>query len=82
MINAIPLVGWALSFAVSASLAVPFWFVWTVCGIGETYFYFLPSVYHHPGFWDCVGFFIVVSILKLMVPTIMRVDSSSESKSD
>lgn len=81
MLNAIPLVGWFLSVMFSMSLAVPFWIVWTVCGIGETYFYFLPPVYHAPGFWACVGFFIAVSILKaVLIPTLASTSSSSESK--
>lgn len=65
--NAIPFIGWGLSLVFSASLAVPFWFCWTVCDIGETYFYFLPEVYHNIGFWACVGLFIVASILKAVV---------------
>ena len=64
MINVIPLIGWALSLAFSISLAIPFWFIWTVCHIGEKYFYFLPNTYQSIGFWNCVGLFIVISILK------------------
>ena len=81
MINAIPFVGWFISAFFAISLAVPFWFIWTVCGIGESYAYWLPAVYQRPGFWSCVGIFIVVSILKLVfVPRFASVSSSSKSE--
>lgn len=80
-INAIPGIGWLLSLFFSISLAVPFWIAWTACGIGETFFYFLPAVYHAPGFWSCVGLFIVSSILKsVLVPRLASVSNNSESK--
>lgn len=69
MINAIPVIGWALALFFMASLAVPFWFIWTVMGIGATFFYWLPAIYLAPGFWQCVGVFIVIGILKaVLVP--------------
>lgn len=81
MINAIPFIGWFLSAFFAISLAVPFWFIWTICGIGETYAYWLPAVYQRPGFWACVGIFIVVSIIKtVFVPRLASTSSSSESK--
>jgi hypothetical protein len=64
VINLFPGVGWVLSLIFNISLAVPFWIAWTLCGIGETYFFFLPPVYHSIGFWACVGLFMVLSILK------------------
>jgi hypothetical protein len=64
MLNAIPFIGWFFFIIISISLAVPFWFCWTVCGIGAKYFYFLPQVYQGIGFWACVGLFMVISILK------------------
>lgn len=80
MINAIPVIGWLLSLFFSISLAVPFWLIWTVFGIGQTFAYWLPAVYLHPGFWECVGVFIVVSILKLVfVPKFASVTSESKS---
>lgn len=76
MLNALPFVGWFLSLGFSISLAVPFWLVWTVCGIGETYFYFLPPVYRSIGFWACVGLFMVLSILKaVLVPRFMSINT-------
>ena len=80
MLNAIPFVGWGMSLFFSISLAVPFWFVWTVCGIGETYFYFLPAVWRTPGFWACVGIFMVVSIIKVVfVPKFASVHNSAKA---
>lgn len=80
MLNAIPIVGWFLSLVFSISLAIPFWIVWTACGIGETYAYWLPPIYQHPGFWDCVGIFIAMSVIKLVfVPKLASFNSSSES---
>ncbi len=70
--NAIPFVGWAISLFLSISVSVPFWVLWTWYGIGEKYFYFLPVVYYKPGFVDCVAFFIVASILQILVPKFVK----------
>lgn len=78
MLNAIPIFGWFLSAFFSISLAIPFWWLWTVCGYGSAYFYWLPSIYLHPPFWDCVAIFMIVSILKMFIPTFSS--SSSTSK--
>jgi hypothetical protein len=81
MLNAIPFFGWFLSFIFTVSLAVPFWIIWTVCGIGETYFYFVPKVYHGIGFWASVGLFMVIGILKaVLVPKFVSVSNTSGSK--
>lgn len=80
MLNAIPILGWLLSLFFSVSLAVPFYIVWTACGIGETYFYFLPPVYHQIGFWSSVGLFMVLSILKLvLVPRFVSVNNEAKT---
>ncbi len=80
MINAIPFIGWSLSLFFSVSLAIPFWFIWTLCGIGSSYFYFLPPVWQTPGFWACVGIFMVVSIIKtVFVPKLVDISTSSNS---
>lgn len=81
MFNAVPVIGWLVSLLISASLAVPFWIVWTGFGIGADYFYWLPEVYHRPGFWSCVGFFIAVSILKFVLTPRFVFVSSNSSKS-
>lgn len=81
MLNAIPFAGWFLDFVFKVSLAIPFWFIWTVCGIGHAYFDFLPARYLDPGFWDCVGVFIVVPIAYgIFVPKIASVSQSVDKK--
>jgi hypothetical protein len=80
MINGIPVLGWFISFIINASLAIPFWFIWSVCGVGDTYFYFLPEVYRGIGFWSCIGLFIVISILKSVLIPRGIVSASAESK--
>jgi len=81
MLNAIPIFGWFLSVAFAISLAVPFWFLWTVCGYGATYAYWLPNIYLHPGFWDCVCIFILMSIIHaVFIPKFAS--ATAESKKD
>jgi len=82
MINAIPFLGWFISAVASVSLAIPFWICWTACGIGKAYFDFLPAKYQSIPFWNCVGIFVVVSVLKaVFVPRFVSVSSSSSSGS-
>ena len=81
MLNAIPGIGWALDFVLKVSLAIPFWLIWTVFGLGEKYFGFLPPVYQTPSFWNCVGLFIAVPILYLIfVPKIVTVSVDQTNK--
>ena len=62
------------------SLAVPFWIIWTNYGIGRKFFYFLPEVYLSPGFWECVGIFIVAPIVKkLITPTLVSVSQTNKA---
>jgi len=65
MLNAIPVLGWLLSAIVAMSLSVPFYFIWN--SLAPTYFYWLPAVYLAIPFWDCVGLFMIIPILKLML---------------
>lgn len=82
MINKIPIVGWILSFIGSASLAIPFWICWSICGIGGTYFEFLPEKWQSIPFWNCIGLFMSVSIIKtVFVPRFVSVIQST-SKGD
>jgi hypothetical protein len=67
MINKLPFIGWLLSFIANVSLSIPFWICWTACGVGKTYFYFVPERYQAIPFWNCVGIFIVVGILSGLV---------------
>lgn len=79
MLNAIPVIGWLISFLLATSLAIPFWFIWTVMEIGRKYFDFLPDKYLNIPFWHCVGLFIVVSIVKsVALPTISSSSSSGK----
>lgn len=83
MLNAIPFLGWFLSAFFSISASVPFWYIWTRCGFGRTYFYFVPTIYQSIPFWDCVGLFMVVSILKgTLTPQFVNVSQSNENKKD
>lgn len=68
MLNSIPVVGWILDFVFKISLAIPFWIVWTICGIGRCFFDFLPANYLAPGFWEIFGLFVVLGILKGFSP--------------
>lgn len=79
--NAIPVIGWALSLFFTTSVAVPFWVIWSVCGIGAKYFYWLPEVYQSIPFWNCVGLFMVIGILKhVLTPKLVSVSQSADHK--
>lgn len=80
MLNALPILGWILSITFAISLSVPFWFFWTVCKIGEKYFYFVPDVYQGIGFWNCVALFTVISILKAVL--IPKFSSNSQTNNN
>ncbi len=81
MINSIPFLGWMISAVCTVSLAIPFWLCWSVGGIGETYFYFVPEQFQTIPFWRCVGLFIVISILKgTLIPKLFSVSNSQEVK--
>lgn len=80
MINAIPFIGWLLSLFFNVSLAIPFWIVWTACGIGQKFGYFLPPVYQSIDFWNCVGLFIAVSIIKhVFIPKFVSVSNEAKA---
>lgn len=68
MLNTIPVFGWIIDFLAKTSLALPFWIVWTKLSIGVDFFGFLPAQYHRPGFWETVGVFIVLGVLKGFSP--------------
>jgi len=78
MINSIPVLGWLLSIVFNTSLAIPFWLFWTYFEIGKRYFYFLPEIYLSVGFWDCVGVFVVLSILRGFFPVLVSVDQTNK----
>ncbi len=79
MINIIPIIGWLLSLALNASMAVPFWVIWTWSGLGARYFYWLPAVYLDIPFWHTVGLFIVIGILKsVLIPALATVKQENK----
>lgn len=81
MLNSLPFVGWILDFTFKVSLAIPFWVIWSLFGVGDRFFWFLPQVYRDPGFWDCVGVFIVVPIAYgIFVPKLVSVSQSVDRK--
>jgi hypothetical protein len=65
-ISSIPVVGWILAPIFSACLAIPFFVLWNWFEIRK-FFYFLPDVYLNIGFLQCVGLFIIISILKVIL---------------
>ena len=77
MINKLPFIGWFFSFFGNVSLSVPFWLCWTVFGIGQRYFSFVPPVYQSISFWNCVGLFIVLSILRGLLPTVVSIQQTN-----
>lgn len=81
MINAIPFLGWFIDFCLKASLAIPFWYIWDICNVGERFVYQLPIVYHHPGFWNIVGIFIVIPIMKGIFLPSFSITNNTTSKS-
>ena len=83
MWNKIPFAGWLISALAAISLAVPFWLFWSFLGIGKTYFYFLPLVYQTIPFWDSVGLFIVISIIKsVLTSKIVTVSNTQKVNTD
>ena len=81
MLNSIPLLGWLLDLGFKASLAVPFYIIYTGFGIGNKYFGFLPSIYRDPSFFNCIGVFIVVPIIYgIFIPKLVSVSQINNTK--
>jgi len=78
MLNAIPILGWLLSFLFSVSLSIPFYFLWN--GLAPTYFYWLPAAYLDVPFWNCVGLFMLMPMVKMLVYPSSCSSSSAEVK--
>ena len=79
MINKLPFIGWFLSFIANTSLSIPFWYIWSSQGLGEKYFYFVPEIYYYLPFWNCVGLFMLIGILKGCFPTLVKVSQTNNS---
>jgi hypothetical protein len=76
MLYALPVFGWFFGLLFHISLAVPFYICWNA--LAPKFFYWLPPVYQHLGFWETVGLFVVISILKwVFVPRLAHVESKS-----
>lgn len=69
----------ARALALTAALAAVFWIIWVHLGIGPKYFSFLPTVYHQINFWDTIGIFVILDILKSVVlPSLIITTGKSE----
>lgn len=78
MINKLPIIGWLLSIVTSVSLSIPFYFIWNA--LAPTYFYQIPAVYQNIPFWDCVGLFIVVPIVRdILTPKFVKVTQANSN---
>lgn len=69
---------WAMNVLTALVLSVPFWICWTFFGIGQKYFYFVPAVYQHIPFWNCVGLFIISGIIKGLIPQLISITQKTE----
>lgn len=51
-------------------LSIPFWWIWNK--LAPIYCYWLPTVYQKLPFWHCVGLFVLLTILRVLIyPPIM-----------
>lgn len=78
----IPVFGWALSFAFSASLSVPFYFLWN--HLIPRYAPLVPPPYNALPFWDCVWIFMLLPIIghaiATLTPKIISIEQKNENK--
>lgn len=44
-----------------------FWLVWTVCGIGAKFFYFLPEVWQKPTLLNVIGLMYIANVIRYQV---------------
>ena len=67
---AFPILGWLIAPLISACAALPFYVLWHWFNV-KKFFTFLPDVYLNAGFWEMVGLFLVLSMLKsLLLPSL------------
>ena len=79
MINAIPVLGWLISFVLSVCISIPFYFLWN--WLAPIYGYWLPRVYLEVPFWHCVGLFMLMPMVKtLLVPKIASASADAKAK--
>ena len=65
MIFFLPIIGPIIGFVLMFFLAIPFYWLWNA--VAPVYFYWLPQVYLHLPFWDCVWLMMLLTILKLIL---------------
>ena len=76
----VPVLGTAVAFLINTLLAIPFYLLWNyLCPI---YFSWMPDVWHQIPFWDCVWLFMLVGILRMLVPKFSSSSSSVDKESD
>ncbi len=49
----------------SILLAIPFYFLWN--WLAATYVPGLPQAYQHIPFWHCVGLFVLIAIIQMLI---------------
>ena len=54
---------WFNGLVQAALSAAVFWFFWTYMLIGEKYFNFFPDQYMHPSIIDCIGIFVILTMV-------------------
>ncbi len=72
MIMAIPVIGPLIEMVFCIFLAIPFYWLWNY--LAPIYMYWLPAVYQHLPFWDCVWIFMLLGIISTVIPKLARVD--------
>ncbi|MCY3884944.1 MAG: hypothetical protein OXG24_08530 [Gammaproteobacteria bacterium] len=66
--NRIPVLGWIGSVILNLSLSIPFWFIWSVCGVGRHFFStLLPEQFLKPNLWVILGLFICIEIIRTLL---------------
>lgn len=75
MIHGIPIIGTAIAFVFAFFCAIPFWVIWN--RLGPYYFEWLPTVWLNIPFWDVVGLFMLLPIVKwviaMLTPGLFRI---------
>jgi len=44
-----------------------FWLVWTVCGIGVKFFFFLPEVWQKPKLLNVIGLMYIANVIRYQI---------------
>ncbi|MXW54747.1 MAG: hypothetical protein F4X44_05340 [Gammaproteobacteria bacterium] len=78
--NRIPVLGWIGSIVLNLSLSIPFWFIWSVCGVGRHFFTnLLPEPFLRPSLWVILGLFICIEIIRsLLFPMTLNLRKENE----